>query len=148
MRIAIRCCSSSIIPLPAPISSSRSIFGADIVVHSTTKYLNGHSDVIGGAVVLNDDKLFRALKSQQILAGAVPGPFGAWLTLRGIKTLEVRMQHNEANARVVAQYLSTHPQVAQVYYPGLASHPGHELAKRQMRGFGGHGFLPVQGRAG
>jgi cystathionine gamma-lyase len=111
--------------------------GADIVIHSTTKYLNGHSDVIGGAVVANDERLFRALKGQQIYGGAVPGPFEAWLTLRGIKTLVVRMQRNEENARAVATYLSTHPRVEHVYYPGLPSHPDHELAKRQMRGFGG-----------
>jgi cystathionine gamma-lyase len=111
--------------------------GADIVVHSTTKYLNGHSDAIGGAVVINNEKLSRSLKSQQILAGAIPGPFEAWLTLRGIKTLDVRMRQHEENARVVAAYLSAHPRVEQVYYPGLSSHPDHELAKRQMSGFGG-----------
>lgn len=111
--------------------------GADIVVHSTTKYLNGHSDVVGGALVINNEKLYRALKSQQILAGAVPGPFDAWLTLRGIKTLAVRMRQHEENARVVAGYLSAHPRVEQVYYPGLSSHPDHALAKRQMSGFGG-----------
>ena len=111
--------------------------GADIVVESTTKYLNGHSDVVGGALVSNNEKLHRSLKSQQILAGAVPGPFDAWLTLRGIKTLAVRMCRHEENARIVAEYLSAHPHVEQVYYPGLSSHPDHELAKRQMSGFGG-----------
>ncbi len=119
--------------------------GADIVIESTTKYLSGHSDVIGGAAVTNNEKLSRALKSQQILAGAVPGPFDAWLILRGIKTLALRMRQHEENARVVAEYLSTHPRVEQVYYPGLSSHPDHELAKRQMSGFGGMVSFQLKG---
>ena len=119
--------------------------GADIVIESTTKYLSGHSDVLGGAAITNNEKLARALKSQQILAGAVPSPFDAWLILRGIKTLALRMRQHEENARLVAQYLSTHPRVEQVYYPGLSSHPDHELAKLQMSGFGGMVSFQLKG---
>ena len=111
--------------------------GADIVLHSTTKYINGHSDVIGGAVVINDQELYEAIRFFQNAAGGVPGPQDAWLTLRGIKTLAVRMRQHEENAHLVARFLSEHPRVEKVYYPGLASHPDHELAKRQMSGFGG-----------
>lgn len=111
--------------------------GADIVVHSTTKYINGHSDVIGGALVLNDKEVYEAIKFYQNAAGGVPSPFDAWLTLRGIKTLAVRMRQHEENARAVAGFLAEHPRVEKVYYPGLSSHPDHELAKRQMSGFGG-----------
>ena len=111
--------------------------GADIVIHSTTKYINGHSDLIGGAVILNDDALYDQLKFHQNAAGAVPGPFDVWLTLRGIKTLAVRMRQHQQNAWAIAHFLSEHPRVESVYYPGLASHPDHELAKRQMSGFGG-----------
>ena len=111
--------------------------GADIVLHSTTKYINGHSDVIGGAVITNDDEVYQAIKFHQNAAGAVPGPFDAWLTLRGVKTLALRMKQHEENAFAVAKFLSEHPRVEKVYYPGLASHPDHELAKRQMHGFGG-----------
>lgn len=111
--------------------------GADIVVHSTTKYLNGHSDVIGGALVLNDEEMYEAIKFYQNAAGGVPSPFDSWLTLRGIKTLAVRMRQHEENARAVAKFLVEHPRVEKVYYPGLPSHPDHELAKRQMSGFGG-----------
>jgi O-succinylhomoserine (thiol)-lyase len=111
--------------------------GADIVLHSTTKYINGHSDVIGGAVVMNDPQVYESIKFFQNAAGGVPGPHDAWLTLRGIKTLAVRMRQHEENAYIVARFLSEHPRVEKVYYPGLASHPDHELAKRQMRGFGG-----------
>ncbi len=111
--------------------------GADIVVHSTTKYINGHSDVIGGVVVTNNEEVYQSLKFYQNAAGAVPGPFDSWLTLRGIKTLAVRMRQHEENARVVARFLAEHPRVEKVYYPGLPSHPDHELAKRQMSGFGG-----------
>ena len=111
--------------------------GADIVVHSTTKYLNGHSDVIGGAVVTNNSEVYEAIKFYQNAAGGVPSPFDSWLTLRGIKTLPVRMRQHEANARQVAVFLAEHPRVEKVYYPGLPSHPGHTLAKRQMSGFGG-----------
>lgn len=111
--------------------------GADIVVHSTTKYINGHSDVIGGALALNNEEVYEAIKFYQNAAGGVPSPFDAWLTLRGIKTLAVRMRQHEENARTVARFLAEHPRVEKVYYPGLPSHPDHELAKRQMSGFGG-----------
>ena len=111
--------------------------GADIVVHSTTKYINGHSDVVGGALVLNDEEAYEAIKFYQNAAGGVPSPFDAWLILRGIKTLAVRMRQHEENARAVAGFLAEHPRVEKVYYPGLVSHPDHELAKRQMSGFGG-----------
>lgn len=111
--------------------------GADIVVHSTTKYINGHSDVIGGAVVTSNEEAYQAIKFYQNAAGAVPSPFDSWLTLRGIKTLAVRMRQHEENALAVARFLGEHPRVEKVYYPGLPTHPGHELAKRQMSGFGG-----------
>src|SRR6266702_2418294 len=111
--------------------------GADIVVHSTTKYLNGHSDIIGGALVLNNEEAYEAIKFYENAAGSVPSPFDAWLILRGIKTLAVRMRQHEENARIVAKCLGEHPRVEKVYYPGLPSHPDHELAKRQMSGFGG-----------
>src|SRR5207237_3570786 len=110
--------------------------GADLVVHSTTKYLGGHSDVVGGAVVGRRD-LCNAIAFYQNAAGGVPGPFDAWLTLRGVKTLAVRMDRHCANARRLAEWLADQPQVRRVYYPGLPSHPGHELARRQMRDFGG-----------
>lgn len=111
--------------------------GADIVIHSTTKYINGHSDVIGGALVLNNEEVYEAIKFYENAAGSVPSPFDAWLILRGIKTLAVRMRQHEENARVVANFLAEHPRVEKVYYPGLSSHPDYELAKRQMSGFGG-----------
>jgi cystathionine gamma-synthase len=111
--------------------------GADVVVHSTTKYLGGHSDVIGGAVVLNAGDLADKLAFQQFAAGAIAAPMEAWLTLRGIKTLEVRMQRHSENAQAIADRLSRHPAIERVYYPGLPTHPGHELAARQMSRFGG-----------
>src|SRR5437868_11301602 len=111
--------------------------GADIVVHSTTKYLNGHSDVIGGALVLNNEEAYESMKFYENAAGNVPSPFDAWLVLRGIKTLAVRMRQHDENARAVAKFLAEHPRVEKVYYPGLPSHPDYELAKRQMSGFGG-----------
>jgi cystathionine beta-synthase len=111
--------------------------GADVVVHSTTKYLGGHSDVVGGAVVLKDAELAEKVGFLQFAVGAVSGPFDAWLTTRGIKTLPVRMRQHNANAEAVAEFLVTHPRVARVYYPGLPEHPGHDLAARQMSGFGG-----------
>ena len=111
--------------------------GADIVVHSTTKYINGHSDVIGGALVLNNEEAYESMKFYENAAGNVPSPFDAWLVLRGIKTLAVRMRQHDENARAVAKFLAEHPRVAKVYYPGLPSHPDYELAKRQMSGFGG-----------
>ncbi|MBW9122028.1 cystathionine gamma-synthase [Microbacterium trichothecenolyticum] len=111
--------------------------GADVVVHSTTKYLGGHSDVVGGALVLNDDTLYGEVKFLQFAVGAVSGPLDAWLTTRGIKTLALRMQRHSENAQEIAEFLSGHGSVARVYYPGLAGHPGHELAARQMSRFGG-----------
>lgn len=111
--------------------------GADVVVHSTTKYLGGHSDVVGGALVLSDDALAEQIGFLQFAAGAVSGPMDAWLTTRGIKTLDVRMRRHSENAIAIATYLEAHASVARVFYPGLASHPGHELAARQMSGFGG-----------
>jgi cystathionine gamma-synthase len=111
--------------------------GADVVVHSTTKYLGGHSDVIGGFVATNDPTIAERLFFLQKSLGAVPGPFDAWLVLRGVKTLAVRMRKHCENARAVAEFLEQHDAVERVYYPGLSSHPGHEIARRQMRDFGG-----------
>jgi cystathionine gamma-synthase len=111
--------------------------GADIVVHSTTKYLGGHSDVVGGAVLTNEDELREQLFFLRNASGAVPGPFDVWLTVRGVKTLAVRMERHCDNAERVAEALTAHPKVAKVYYPGLATHPGHEVAAKQMRRFGG-----------
>jgi len=111
--------------------------GADAVVHSTTKYLGGHSDVIGGAVVMADPDLADRIAFTQNATGGVPGPFDAWLTLRGVKTLAVRMDRHSRNAMRVAQMLAEHPAVAEVFYPGLPMHPGHKTAQEQMRAFGG-----------
>ena len=111
--------------------------GADIVVHSTTKYLGGHSDVIGGAVITSNSAVHTAIKNYQGAAGAVPGPWDCWLILRGLKTLKIRMKEHEASAIHLAEMLEQHPAVERVFYPGLASHPQHELAKEQMSGFGG-----------
>lgn len=111
--------------------------GADIVVHSTTKYLGGHSDIVGGAVVLNDEANYERLKFLQNAVGAIPGPFDCWLTLRGIKTLHLRMERHSENALRIARFLADHPAIEEVYYPGLESHPQYDLAKRQMRAFGG-----------
>ncbi|MDQ1174930.1 cystathionine gamma-synthase [Microbacterium testaceum] len=111
--------------------------GADVVVHSATKYLGGHSDVVGGALAFADADLAEKVQFLQFAAGAVSGPFDAYLTTRGIKTLAVRMQRHSSNAQAVAEHLLAHDRVAKVYYPGLPSHPGHELAARQMSGFGG-----------
>jgi len=111
--------------------------GADIVVHSTTKYINGHSDVVGGAVIVNDEALYEPLKFYQNAAGAVPGPWDCWLTLRGLRTLGVRMREHEKNARYLAAFLSRHKKVARVYYPGLKGTRDYEIARGQMRGFGG-----------
>ncbi len=119
--------------------------GADIVVHSTTKYLSGHNDVVGGAVVVNDAGLYERLTFLQNGAGAVPGPFDCWLTLRGLKTLALRMQAHSANALAVARYLEGHPAIARVLYPGLPSHPQHELARRQMALFGGMLLVELAG---
>jgi len=111
--------------------------GADIVIHSVTKYLAGHSDLIQGAALAKDPAVFEPVKFLQNATGAVPAPFDCWLTLRGLKTLELRMQRHEENAVAVAQALEHHPLVSRVYFPGLASHPGHDIARKQMTGFGG-----------
>ena len=111
--------------------------GADIVTHSTTKFIGGHSDILGGAVIVNDAELHEKIRFIQFAAGAVSSPFDAWLTHRSIKTLAVRMDKHCSNAQAVAEFLDAHKNVEQVYYPGLPAHPGHELAKKQMSGFGG-----------
>jgi cystathionine gamma-synthase len=113
------------------------VLGADAVVHSTTKYIGGHSDVVGGALVVADGSLGEQIFFNQNATGTAGGPFDAWLTLRGVKTLAVRMERHGQNAQRVADMLAAHPKVAQVFYPGLESHPGHEVAAKQMRGFGG-----------
>jgi cystathionine gamma-synthase len=119
--------------------------GADAVVHSTTKYLGGHSDVVGGAVVVTDPALGERLAFLQNTTGGVAGPFDAWLTLRGVKTLAVRMDQHSRNAARVADMLTSHPAVTEVFYPGLPSHPGHEVAAKQMRDFGGMVSFRVRG---
>src|SRR5262249_43683742 len=118
--------------------------GADLVVHSTTKYLGGHSDVVGGAVI-GRRGLVAPIGFFQNAAGGVPGPFDAWLTLRGLKTLAVRMERHCANARRLADWLAKQPQVQRIHYPGLTQHPGHQLAARQMRDFGGMISVSVKG---
>ena len=121
----------------SPALQSPLALGADFVVHSTTKYIGGHSDVVGGAIVLNDTAVYEQLKFLQNAIGAVPGPMDCFLTLRGIKTLAIRMAQHCRNATQVAHFLADHPAVAEVIYPGLESHPQYELAQRQMRGPGG-----------
>ena len=111
--------------------------GADLVVHSVTKYLAGHSDLVQGAVIARDQAIFEPVGFLQNALGGVPSPFDCWLTLRGLKTMELRMQRHAENATAVAEALARHPRVARVYFPGLASHPGHDIARRQMTGFGG-----------
>ena len=111
--------------------------GADLVLHSVTKYLAGHSDLIQGAVIARDAAVFEPVKFLQNALGGIPGPFDCWLTLRGLKTLELRMDRHAENATRVAEALTRHPRVKRVYFPGLASHPGHDIARRQMTGFGG-----------
>ncbi len=119
--------------------------GADVVVHSTTKYLGGHSDLIGGAVVLSNNELHDKIRFAQNAAGGVPGPLDCWLTLRGIKTLPIRMEKHCANAGIIAESLANNRKVAQVMYPGLDSHPQHQLAKKQMAGFGGMVSFQLKG---
>ena len=119
--------------------------GADIVLHSTTKYIGGHSDVVGGALVTNDEELDDAFAFLQNGAGAVPGPFDAYLTMRGLKTLALRMQRHSENAAVIAEFLEGHPAIETVLYPGLASHPNHAVAARQMSGFGGMVSVRLRG---
>jgi cystathionine beta-lyase/cystathionine gamma-synthase len=129
----------------SPYSQQPLTLGADIVVHSTTKYLGGHSDAIGGLVVTSDDADYEKLKYLQNAVGAVPGPMDCFLVLRGVKTLGVRMRAHESNARKIARFLEEHPRVECVRYPGLASHPQHDLAGRQMRSFGGMISFQVKG---
>ncbi|MFZ3596578.1 cystathionine gamma-synthase [Streptomyces sp. BH104] len=119
--------------------------GADVVVHSMTKYMGGHSDVVGGALVVNDDALAEELTFHQNAMGAIAGPFDAWLVLRGIKTLPVRMDRHSENATRVADMLTRHPRVTKVLYPGLPEHPGHEIAAKQMKAFGGMVSFQVEG---
>jgi cystathionine gamma-synthase len=119
--------------------------GADVVLHSTTKYVGGHSDVVGGALVTSDDELAERLRFTQNSVGSVPGPFDAWLTLRGAKTLAVRMERHSDNAERIAELLAGHPGVERVLYPGLPEHPGHEVAAKQMRRFGGMVSFAVAG---
>jgi cystathionine gamma-lyase len=121
--------------------------GADVVVHSTTKYLGGHSDVVGGAVVTSNSDFYEEIRFYQNAAGAVPGPFDSWIVLRGLKTLAVRMRQHEENALAVAEFLQDHPEVETVNYPGLPSHPQHGLAKRQMSGFSGMVSFTLRGGA-
>ncbi len=121
------------------------LLGADIVVHSTTKYINGHSDIIGGAVILNDNELYDKIKLVQKSVGAVPSPFDSWLTLRGVKTLAIRMRQHEENAFKVAYFLKQHSSIAEVFFPGLEDHPGHTIAKKQMTGFGGVVSFKIKG---
>lgn len=120
-------------------------FGIDIVVHSTTKYINGHSDSVGGAVMVSSEELYGRLKFNQNAIGAIMSPFDSYMVLRGIKTLAVRMERHNKNAMEIARYLREHPKVKRIYYPGLESHPQHELAMRQMSGFGGMISFEIDG---
>jgi cystathionine beta-lyase/cystathionine gamma-synthase len=126
----------------APLS-----LGADVVVHSTTKYIGGHSDLVGGAAMTDDAALAETIKFHQNAVGGVPSPFDAWLAMRGAKTLAIRMREHERNARAIAEFLAKHDDVERVNYPGLASHPQHALAARQMRGFGGMVSFTLRGGA-
>ncbi|HTU83613.1 MAG TPA: cystathionine gamma-synthase, partial [Candidatus Acidoferrales bacterium] len=119
--------------------------GADVVVHSTTKYIGGHSDVVGGVAVTSDPAVYDVLKFHQNAVGGIPGPHDAWLTMRGAKTLALRMREHARNAQEVAEYLESHDGVARVYYPGLRTHPQYDLARRQMSGFGGMVSFVLQG---
>ncbi|MFA5775082.1 MAG: PLP-dependent transferase, partial [Ilumatobacteraceae bacterium] len=121
------------------------VLGADAVVHSTTKYLGGHSDVIGGAIVVNDAELADKIAFNHNAMGPIAGPFDSWLVLRGAKTLAVRMDRHCQNARAIADFLVAHDRVREVHYPGLATHPGHDIAKRQMRDFGGMISFRIRG---
>lgn len=119
--------------------------GADLVLHSTTKYINGHSDVVGGAVIGRRPEHLEAIRFYQNAAGATPSPFDCWLVLRGLKTLAVRMRQHEANGAAVASFLEEHPRARRVYYPGLSAHPQHDLARKQMSGFGGMVSFEIEG---
>ena len=121
----------------SPYLQSPLLLGADLALHSTTKYIGGHSDVVGGAIVGSDPALRERLAFVQNAVGGVPGPLDSWLVLRGAKTLAVRMERHSANGLAVAEWLTEHPKVVRVHYPGLAAHPQHDLARRQMRAFGG-----------
>jgi cystathionine gamma-synthase len=121
------------------------LLGADIVLHSTTKYIGGHSDVVGGALLTNDEELDTAFAFLQNGAGAVPGPFDAYLTMRGLKTLVLRMRQHSENAALIAEFLDGHPAVESVLYPGLETHPNHDVAARQMSGFGGMVSVRLRG---
>lgn len=120
-------------------------FGADIILHSTTKYIGGHSDVIGGAVITNNSAFYEDIKHYQYVVGGIPSPFDSWLTLRGLKTLAVRMEKHEENAKAVTAYLKEHNLVEEVYYPGLEDNPQYNLAKKQMSGFGGMVSFKIKG---
>jgi cystathionine gamma-lyase len=128
-----------------PVLQQPFLLGADIVVHSVTKYLAGHSDLIQGAALARDGAIFEPIKFLQNAIGAVPAPLDCWLTLRGLKTLELRMQRHVENASRIAEALASHPQVRRVYYPGLAAHPGHAVARKQMAGFGGMVSFELEG---
>jgi cystathionine gamma-lyase len=121
----------------SPIFQNPLVLGADLVVHSMTKYINGHSDVVGGAIMLNDDHMRRELFRLQNSIGPSQSPFDSWLVLRGVKTLAIRMAQHEKNAQIISEFLEKHPKVERVVYPGLKSHPQHAIAKKQMLGFGG-----------
>ena len=129
----------------SPFFQKPLLLGADIVVHSTTKYINGHSDVIGGAVILNDTGYFEKIQLIQKSVGATPSPFDSWLTIRGLKTLALRMVQHEKNAFQVAAFLEKHQAVEKVFFPGLETHPGHEIAKKQMTGYGGIVSFRIKG---
>lgn len=129
----------------SPVFQQPLSLGADIVVHSATKYVGGHSDLVGGIMVTNSEEIHETMRFHQNAVGAIPGPFDCWLAMRGLKTLAIRMKAHQENALHLANWLENHPQVARVVYPGLASHPQHELARRQMRGFGGMISFEIKG---
>lgn len=129
----------------SPYFQQPAALGADIVLHSVTKYIAGHSDVIGGALMVNDDALYEQLHFNQVSLGSTPSPFDCYLTLRGLKTLPLRMEKHQSNALAIAHYLEKHPKVAKVYYPGLPSHPQYELSKKQSKGFGGMISFEIKG---
>ena len=129
----------------SPVFQQPLKLGADIVVHSATKYIGGHSDLVGGILVTNSEEINQSMRFHQNAVGAIPGPFDCWLAMRGLKTLAIRMKAHQENANRIAQWLESHPQVVRVVYPGLPSHPQHELAKRQMLGFGGMISFEIRG---
>ncbi len=129
----------------SPVFQQPLELGADIALHSTTKYLGGHSDVVGGAIMVNDDDLYGKLKFNQNAIGTIPSPFDSYLVLRGIKTLAVRMEKHNSNGQKVAEYLEAHSKIRKVNYPGLKSHPQHDLAQRQMSGYGGMISFEIDG---